>query len=98
MDEPKSYELNHFTDLLQLEDDQIERLCAELPAMIIKVKALTEIMETAVELIGAGQKDEFTSQGLNPLIWIDDGKQDFTATVKVGEGEDESVSFKFEQK
>jgi hypothetical protein len=51
--EHKRHELHSFKDLLCLEDDQVERLSAELPGMIKKAKAFMELLNACGEVAEA---------------------------------------------
>ena len=78
--EGERYELNSFVDLLQLEDEQIERLLAELPSTLKKCKAMLEV----INLCGGSLGDESPIvQLLSPLVWVDDGKRDITVNINV---------------
>ena len=84
MVEPKVYELHDFSDLLKLEDDQIDRLCAELPEMMKKAKQIVSLFESA--LIEVDESNPVI-QAMKPLKWIDDGKQDISVTLACGGNE-----------
>jgi len=73
------YELKGFDDLLDLEPEQVERFAAELPKMVKYCKSLSELCHVTLEALEA----ELPKVSLgNPLVWIDDGKQDITASIK----------------
>jgi len=74
----KEYKITTLVDLLELDDDQIDRLCAELPPMLKQCKALKELVGAVGELIGA---ESTAVEALTPLTWIDDGKQNVTIKV-----------------
>ena len=72
------YEIWSLVDLLELEHDQVERLCAELPSAIAHIKGLQS-------LVGAVAHEEGiegpASKLLSPLTWIDDGKTDLDVVM-----------------
>jgi hypothetical protein len=82
------YDISALTDLLELEPDQVERLCAELPAMIAHVKGLVTLLDAVGDAIG----QDTAVQLLSPMRWIDDGKTDIDITLTC-EG-DEALSYK----
>jgi hypothetical protein len=73
------FELNTFSDLLQLNDDQLDRLCAQLPSVIKQVKCLSAIMGVALD----GKEAEM----LTPLRWKDDEGKGLKINITSG-GED----------
>ena len=73
------YKISTLLDIIELDEDQIDRICEELPAMLKQVKNLKE----AISLLGSALGDKDTAvQILSPLTWIDDGKKDVTAILK----------------
>lgn len=82
--EHKRYELNNFEDLMKLEDDQVERLSAELPGMISQARAFLDLLNACGEAAGA---DTPVAKISHPLVWIDDGKSDLTMSLSDGEKE-----------
>lgn len=80
----KEYKVSKIKDLLQLEDDQIDRLCAELPDFLKKAKLLIGGINNIGESLG---QPSLVAKLVDPLIWIDDGKQEITAIV-TAEGEE----------
>jgi hypothetical protein len=82
--EHKRHELHSFKDLLCLEDDQVERLSAELPGMIKKAKAFMELLNACGEVAEAPTP---FAELLSPLVWLDDGKTDLTMSLIDGEKE-----------
>ena len=73
------FELNTFADLLYLNDDQLDRLCAHLPSVIKQVKCLSGIIGEALEGKGA--------EMLTPLKWKDDDEKGLKVNITSG-GED----------
>lgn len=73
----KEYELNTLADLMDLEEDQIDRICAELPSMIKKVKGFRDLMISVGDALGA----EVACEAMAPVRWIDDGKKDITINI-----------------
>lgn len=82
------YKIHSLIDILKLEYDQIDRLCAELPAFLKQVKATTDLISIAAE-------DDGALDVLSPMTWYDDGKKDITLSVTC-EGE-EVFSYKSTQ-
>lgn len=78
------YELTTLVDIAKLEDDQIDRLCAELPAVLKQAKALGSLLEVLSEVEGLGPS---STSILEPMVWIDDGKTDVTMTLMCGDEE-----------
>ena len=89
----KVYEITTLVDLLQLDDDQIDRLCAELPSVIKHARGLVELMGIAGEIMEAGEP---VVQMLTPLSWIDDGKQNID--IKVSCGDEEVLKYEVRSK
>lgn len=77
----KEYKVSKIKDLLQLEDEQIDRLCAELPDLLKKVKLLIGGINNIGESLGQSSP---VASLVDPLIWIDDGKQEITAILTTG--------------
>lgn len=77
------YKMTTILDIMALEEDQIDRLCAELPSMLKQVKALTVLLEVAGDVAGVEKAFEL----ITPLTWIDDGKADLTVKAICGEEE-----------
>ena len=61
-----------------LEDDQIDRLCAELPSVIKQAKAFINLVNSVG--VAVGEKDNIVDM-LTPLTWIDDHKSDVTISL-----------------
>ena len=80
----KEYKITTLVDLLELDDDQIDRLCAELPSVIKHVRNLVDLIGLAGEAMEAG---ELSVQALTPLRWIDDGKQNVDIRISCGDEE-----------
>ena len=78
------YELKGFDDLLDLEPEQVERFAAELPRMVEYCKALADLYNAAS---GALEIEPPKVSLGSPLVWIDDGKQDITASIKANDEE-----------
>ena len=79
----KEYKIGSLVDLLELEDDQIDRLCAELPSVIKHAKSLMELIGAVGEAMG---EESPIVQALTPMTWIDDGKKNVDIKVSC-EGE-----------
>jgi hypothetical protein len=79
------YKISNLIDIMNLEEDQIDRLCAELPRAIKYAKSISEMLTTAGNILGAEQA---TAQILLPLTWIDDGETEITVTGKNGADDD----------
>lgn len=78
------YKISNLIDIMNLDEDQIDRLCAELPRAIKYAKNISQILTSAGNLLGAEQA---TAQILLPLTWIDDGETEITVTGKNGADE-----------
>lgn len=85
----EEYKIGTLLDIVGLEDDQIDRLCAELPAMLKQAKAVMQLLEAVAE---AADIDDTMCEMLSPLTWIDDGKTDLSITI-TGRDDEEVVSF-----
>lgn len=72
------YKIGTLADILELEDDQIDRLCAELPSHLKQIKALTELLNVVGEINGVNS----VAEAVSPMTWIDDGKSNMTAVVE----------------
>lgn len=83
------YELTTIADIFELELDQIERLCAELPRMFEYMKAFTELTGVVADALG---EDAIQSM-VSPLVWIDDGKSDIGIEMVNGETGDPVCTF-----
>lgn len=77
------YKINTLVDLLDLEDDQIDRLCSELPRVIKYAKAMRDIIQAAS---GQDRAVVEACKIVSPLTWIDDGKTEVTCTAKFPDG------------
>jgi len=84
------YEINSLADIAKLEDDQIDRLCAELPSVIKQVKAVTDLINAVGDVSGTNSAAEF----LSPMIWIDDGKRDITVGIVSNKTGEELLTYK----
>lgn len=73
------YKIGSLVDITKLEDDQIDRLCAELPAMLKHAKAFMGLLEAVAE---ATDIEDSICEMLSPLTWIDDGKQNLDIQIK----------------
>lgn len=78
------YKISTLLDIMQLEDDQIDRLCAELPGVIKYAKAFKALIDAAGEV---ASDDDRATKILMPLTWIDDGKTEITVTAKCADDE-----------
>ena len=87
------YEITTMLDLLALEDDQIDRLCAELPSVIKHAKNLMGLLDAVGEAIG---EDSQITQMLTPLRWIDDGEQNID--IKMSDGSGASLNYEVRSK
>jgi len=87
--EGRQYEISTLADIAKLEQDQIERLCAELPRHFEYARAMQDLMGVAADALG----ESFESSIVSPLIWIDDGKQDLNMTMVNSETGDEICQF-----
>ena len=76
------YKIATLIDMLDLDDDQIDRLCAELPSLLKHIKGLEAILKAAL-----GSDDEVLKI-INPLTWIDDGKKEINLTAICSDGEE----------
>jgi hypothetical protein len=68
------YKLNDFSDLLVLEDEQLDRFLSELPKLIAYAKAVDSLIGAVGDSMELKTKCEF----LSPIVWIDDGKTDLS--------------------
>lgn len=84
------YEINSLADIAKLEDDQIDRICAELPSVIKQVKAVVDLLNVTGDIAGTDSAAQF----LSPMIWIDDGKRDITVGIVSSTSGEELVTFK----
>jgi len=84
------YEINSLADIAKLEDDQIDRLCAELPSIIKQVKAVVDLLDA----VGDGLGVKSAAKILSPMVWIDDGKTDLTLSLVNGKSGEEIVTYK----
>ena len=87
------YDITMLADLLKLEDDQIDRLCAELPSIIKHVRALVDLIGAVNEGLGG---ESPAVEALTPLIWIDDGKQNID--INISSAGDEVLNYKVRSK
>ena len=71
-----AYKISTLLDILQLENDQIDRLCKELPEVLKSVKEIMAQVQCA-----SGQLSPVVRM-LCPLTWIDDGKSDIICELK----------------
>lgn len=72
------YKIKYLTDMLELEDDQIDRICAELPTALKEAKKVI----TMLKIIGDQAGIDNVTEMLMPMTWIDDGKTDLTMRVQ----------------
>lgn len=72
------YKINTLIDILELEDDQIDRLCAELPRVLKYAKAMKDLIQAAS---GLEANVSEVCKIVSPLTWIDDGKQEINCTA-----------------
>ena len=77
------YKIDSLVDIIALDDDQIDRLCAELPSVLKQVKAI----KTLVDAIGDMEGIDDAMKILTPLTWIDDGECNVTMTGTCADGE-----------
>ena len=75
------YKISTLLDIMELDDGQIERLCAELPEVLKYAKNLSILIEN----IGEHLKVPTPVDVLSPMTWIDDGKQDLTIGISNGD-------------
>lgn len=75
------YKISTLLDIIDLDDDQIDRICAELPSVLKYAKNLSVLIEN----IGEHLKVPTPTEVLSPLTWIDDGKEDLTVGVSNGD-------------
>ena len=68
------YEISTIEDIFNLEQDQIERLCCELPRIMAYMKA---VRATVLSL-----DDRGSSSLVMPLKWIDDGEQNIDIEIQ----------------
>lgn len=73
------YKISTLIDIMSLDDDQIDRLCAELPRAIKYAKTLEQLFGAVGDALGAKEK---VAQVLLPLTWTDDGKTEITVSAK----------------
>lgn len=86
------YKINTLIDILELEDDQIDRLCAELPRVLKYAKAMKNLIQVSSGIdVGIAEVCKIVS----PLTWIDDGKQEITCTARFSE--DDNISMVINQ-
>lgn len=76
----EEYKISTLMDIIKLDVDQIDRLCAELPMVLKHAKQLSITIEALGENLGVPSPVEV----LSPLTWIDDGKQDLTVGITSG--------------
>lgn len=62
------YKITTLKDIVSLDEDQIDRICAELPGVLKYCKAMISV--------GDALSKEGAIKLVEPLTWIDDGKQD----------------------
>ncbi len=72
------YKINTLIDILELEDGQIDRICAELPRVLKYAKAMKGLIQAAS---GLEANVAEVCKIVSPLTWIDDGKQEITCTA-----------------
>jgi len=70
------YKISNLLDIVELDDDQIDRICAELPRVLKYAKALNSLIITNEQ----GEHSPAVKI-LSPLTWIDDGKTELTITA-----------------
>lgn len=75
------YKISTLTDIMNLDEDQIDRLCAELPRAIKYAKSLEKLFFDVGDALGAKEK---SAQVLLPLTWTDDGKTEITVSATNG--------------
>jgi len=83
------YEITTIVDLLQLDDGQIDRLCAELPSVIKHARNLMDLIGVVADTI---EVDSPIIQMISPLRWIDDGEKNID--ININSGEEDSLSYK----
>lgn len=71
------YELTTIADILELDQDQIERFCEELPRITEYMKAFVGLTDVVADALGVDSIQSMVS----PLIWVDDGKKDIGITM-----------------
>ena len=81
----REYKIATLEDILKLEDDQIERLAAELPAMMKMCKGTIKSIQNLASENGIDIPD--CAKMVFPITWIDDGKQEITLTAVCEEKE-----------
>jgi hypothetical protein len=84
----KEYKLNDFNDLMKLSNDQVERLCSELPRLVEYAKAVTGLVDVVAEAIEVDHKCEL----LSPITWIDDGQQNLSIQM-VNDSDETQLEF-----
>lgn len=82
------YKIDSLVDIIALDEDQIDRICAELPTILKHAKALKAFFDAIGDMEGIDEAMKIVT----PLTWIDDGEQNISVTGLCG---DEEV-FKFE--
>lgn len=78
------YKITTLIDMLDLDDDQIDRICSELPGVLKHIKAFKELINSTA---GDGIAMDSVFKVINPLTWIDDGNQDITCNAILNDGE-----------
>lgn len=76
------YKITKISDLLNLTNNQINKICGELPELLRNVKLIIELSE---DIDGVIKTDL-----LEPLTWVDDGKEDLTFNFTVKEPDDDN--------
>lgn len=79
------YKINTLLDIMALDDDQIDRLCSELPSSIKYAKSFVDLLQAAS---GKDAAEALAAQIISPLTWFDDGRADITITVKTLDDEE----------
>lgn len=77
------YKIHTLDDMLDLDDDQIDRLCAELPQVLKYNKNLRKLIAASC----SAEMASAVNSSLGSLIWTDDGKRDVTCEIGFQNGE-----------
>jgi hypothetical protein len=71
-----TYEIAHITDLADLEPDEVEAFCAELPTLVTAMRGLKNLMILQGTPIDMKEATPF-------VTWNADGKNECVTTIKV---------------
>ena len=77
------YKIHTLDDILDLDDDQIDRLCAELPQVLKYTKNLRELIAAS----GSAEMAAAVNSSVGCIIWTDDGKRDVACEIGFQNGE-----------